>query len=224
MKQILLGYDIRFQPKEDQEKFWTQERRNMFLIRPEILTPLSVDKSVWPSAFIYDNSFAYVEKSNLIYVGNPSFHQEAIGLWEDYANMVKFFEEQSKQEKRSIQPVSITLLANKTFKDDSWWNAVLDTPIILDAPNRDWIFLGYDVADRDFISGLSNCGFEKKEVARLRSKWASKLNNYGLFSVVSDALKFRVLSNRRCREHSPFFVYGLFQIKMKTSDSMLEQG
>jgi hypothetical protein len=45
---IVLGFDLR-RPIADQAPGWPQERRSSFLIRPDAPSPLSVDRSVWPT-------------------------------------------------------------------------------------------------------------------------------------------------------------------------------
>jgi hypothetical protein len=82
-----------------------------------------------------------------------------------------------------------------------------------------WRFLGYDIADAGDISGLSNCGFEGRELERLRPTWAPRLNDHGLFSDISDAVSFRSATDQRVREHAPFQVYGLWLVAQNSASS-----
>jgi len=79
-------------------------------------------------------------------------------------------------------------------------------PATLDAG---WRLLGYGVADRWLLSGLSNCGYtEEERDAWLR--WGPHLNEHHLFSDLDHAFAFREASDLRVAEHAPFFVLGLW--------------
>jgi hypothetical protein len=73
-------------------------------------------------------------------------------------------------------------------------------------------FLGYDVADAGFWSGLSNCGYDEVDLSALRQEWARRINDQGLLITMSDALEFKELSNIRVSEHAPFWVYGIHRL------------
>lgn len=76
-----------------------------------------------------------------------------------------------------------------------------------------WRPLGFDIADGTTISGLSNCGYEADEADMLRSAWAARLNEHGLFDDVADALAFRAITDARVREHAPFAVYAMWMLE-----------
>jgi hypothetical protein len=73
-----------------------------------------------------------------------------------------------------------------------------------------WRFLGFDITDGAFISGLSDCGYSHEEHDGLAAEWACHLNRYHLFDNLGHAFKFRALTNTRVRAHAPFFVIGLW--------------
>jgi hypothetical protein len=73
--------------------------------------------------------------------------------------------------------------------------------------------LGFDVSDGSLLSGLSNCGYSKRDIPALRMRWAPYLNAHHLFDDLKQAYEFRDQSNQRVLEHAPFFVYGLWFIK-----------
>jgi hypothetical protein len=73
-------------------------------------------------------------------------------------------------------------------------------------------FLGFDVADAGHISGLCNCGYKPQEKSRLAKRWGKRLNKYGLLRSLSDATKFKEMSDRRVPEHAPFWVYGVSRL------------
>lgn len=70
--------------------------------------------------------------------------------------------------------------------------------------------LGYDVADRVFTSGLSNCGYTDAEKAALRPVWADRLNTFHLFAEPHVACQFKVTADARVPEHAPFLVFGIY--------------
>ncbi|HEY2018057.1 MAG TPA: hypothetical protein VGH38_31345, partial [Bryobacteraceae bacterium] len=75
-----------------------------------------------------------------------------------------------------------------------------------------WRFLGFDITDGSFLSGLSDCGYRDDEHDGLAEVWAGRLNRYHLFDDLDYAFQFRALTNRRVPEHAPFFVIGLWLI------------
>jgi hypothetical protein len=79
-------------------------------------------------------------------------------------------------------------------------------------PDTNWQFLGFDIADGGFISGLSNCGYEDAERDGLAAEWAQYLNRRHLFDDLQRAFQFRELTNARVPEHAPFFVIRLWLI------------
>ena len=72
--------------------------------------------------------------------------------------------------------------------------------------------LGYDVADYDLLSGLTNCGYSPEEAASLAPVWAPLLNEWHLFGNPGDATAFAAVTAKRVPEHAPFFAYGIYQL------------
>jgi hypothetical protein len=73
-----------------------------------------------------------------------------------------------------------------------------------------WKLMGYDVCDITGTSGLSNCGYSPADVAALRKRWASSLNDCHLFRAFDEALLFCRDADVRVPEHAPFFVIGIW--------------
>lgn len=140
---------------------WDAGRRELYLLRPEIRRPLSIDRSVWPS--------------------DAGAGGELVAC----ALLVPDEDDEARALLSVLRP---------------------EVPI---APATDWIFLGYDVADSGFTSGLSNCGFGQ-DVHGLRAEWGTRLNAFGLFDSAADALAFARLSDQRIPEHATFFAFGLW--------------
>lgn len=193
-KELLLGFDIRV---EDQvgAKDWSPKRRNEFLLRTDILQPYSVDTTVWPSTL--DN-----ERPNTC-IG----HQD---LWSDLPCLNSFYTDRL-QLKVGPKLIAVTLsLASSVSELRRWETEAPPTKPATRDPT--WQFLGYDVADRWLLSGLSNCSLLPaiEVVNDLRSQWRGKLNEHHLFDALQDAKAFQVLSDRRSKEHSPFFIFGIW--------------
>jgi hypothetical protein len=87
-----------------------------------------------------------------------------------------------------------------------------------------WRFLGFDVTDGGFISGLSNCGYTEEERRILVSQWGARLNSHHLFDDIAHAFAFRSLTNQRVAEHAPFFVIGQWQIREVGRDRIVLPG
>jgi hypothetical protein len=86
------------------------------------------------------------------------------------------------------------------------------SPTTPEHPEALWRFLGFDITDGGFVSGLSNCGYDGAERDGLAAEWAQDLNRNHLFDDLQRAFKFRALTNARVPEHAPFFVIGLWSI------------
>lgn len=105
--------------------------------------------------------------------------------------------------------IAISVLAS--YAEDILKN--LEGEIRFIPPDSNWTLLGYDVADDGFISGLSNCGYEPVEKRRWQAEWNPEINQHGLISNASEALKFKLQADKRVVEHSPFFVFGLYLVE-----------
>ena len=93
---------------------------------------------------------------------------------------------------------------------DSYWKDMLKKNGIKKLKAIDYSLLGYDVADREFVSALFNCGYKNKDRSIIDKKWKQGLNDYGLFMNYREAYDFADESNIRIIDHAPFFVYALY--------------
>ena len=91
-------------------------------------------------------------------------------------------------------------------------------PTVPASLNKEWRFLGYDVADEGFISGLSDCGYQADEL-RLKTGWELSLNEWHLFTQSKQAIKFKRMTDRRVAEHAPFCIYGLYSLLRSGGDA-----
>jgi len=197
----LLGFDARLMGTELITN-WTQERRGLYLLRQDTELILSTDTLVWPSIFSREVLLSLEQTIN-----------SALFLWCDSQQLLSYLECGSNIViQRPYWVIGITLVINSMSRSDQeMWEPFLSstTPISL---SPTWTFLGYDISDMGFLSGLSNCGYKTEERESLMERYVSSLNRYHLFSNLSDATKFRDLTNLRVSEQAPFFVYGLYQI------------
>lgn len=186
---LLYGFDARA-PLDAPDPAWTEDRREMYLLRKDAARPVSVDRAVWPpvSPAAATDGFA------------PDY-------WADLDALRRACTTAGSTDRSS------TLVALSVVEDTDVARALL-VPCRPAAIPADWRPLGWDVADTGLISGLSNCGFvlDVDDVAELRGRFAPRLNRYGLFDSVSDARVFRELSNARVPEHAPFLIHRILAI------------
>lgn len=193
-KEIVLGYDAKemwIQPSIS----WDKGRRAIYLLKESVYKPLSVDIAVWPS--IYEGECDGVKWAH------PDM-PEWLEIWGSLSDMEASIDEFGVDNLGEFWKVAITCVGNECEKSN--W---LSTNSEAVSPKGDWQFLGYDVADSAFTSGLSNCGYINGEV-----KYADhELNDYHLFASIEAAFRFKEYSDQRVKEHAPFYVYGLYRIR-----------
>jgi hypothetical protein len=187
---LFAGCDVRVDP-ELPDVAWDKKRRELFLIRPEVTRPLSVDPWVWP-------------KPRPV-AGEP------VGCPLPWVSVDDVRRRWASQEGRDGW-VSIAIgavAADSHARELLAKGRGIKTEVMA---GSQWRFLGYDIADASDISGLSNCGYEGWALESLRQTWAPRLNTHGLFSEVSDAVSFRSVTDHRVPEHAPFQVYGIWLV------------
>lgn len=185
-EEVVMGFDIRV-GDADAAALWDDARREMFLLRPELL-PLSVDEFVWPrphsplssrtdpdSLEILTPRFASLEDA-WVAVG-PGEIIVAISAWRG--------------------PGEPEIHAGPTW------------PMKV---HPDWERLGWDVVSGVFPSALTNCGYGETR-DDLAARFGPLLNRHHLFDELPHAFAFRDSSNRRVREHAPFSVLGLYRVR-----------
>jgi hypothetical protein len=204
---VLLGFDARVAWPDES---WDDKRKKAHLFRLDVLAPLSIDSTVWPSIF------GRHSRLRPHYVGPH-------GFWDDLAKL-----RGQTDIPRTRRIAAFAVAAGACTQEerralDAFLRGVspdgapgltipgTDPPVV----KADWSFLGYDVADLGGgTSGLMNCGFvpEQEDVDALRLRWGPKLNGFHLFHSLGDAREFKGLSNRRVAEHAPFFVHGIWLV------------
>ena len=199
----IIGYDAReFSQNLDT---WSEQAREGYLYRLDVVKPLSVDAMIWPSIFSADH-----RPPPLPHVGFQSF-------WSEFARLrtavTTAFEEKPLSEYRMIA-ATLVLDPDANSQAVPWDERI--PPVDPDRREPDWKFLGFDVADQWALSGLTDCGFVPglDDVRALRQRWAPLLNKFHLFDRYSDARDFRRFSDERMKDdHAPFFVFGLWLLR-----------
>ncbi|MEW4568321.1 hypothetical protein AB1L88_10675 [Tautonia sp. JC769] len=214
----LIGFDIRLAPSPRLRSLWTGERRESFLLRPDLNFPFSIDRAVWPSRFQLGAAQASpgLEGADVIVLdpASANTHFQLFDLWDDLNQMLV----PHRKTPEGDAGLSVGLVLpeqdpnESTFPEDEWCRAILDTPIRPPDPDPAWTRIGYDVANSGFTSALSNCGMSDDERPTLRRLWSNRLNRFGLFESAEDAQRYRADANRRIEEDGPFFVFELHLI------------
>jgi hypothetical protein len=166
--------------------------REVFLLRPEIELPYSVDEHVWPS----------------VWGMNDGPQADRNGLWLNLGRLQRSLIEHG----RTAILIAVELLVPGNPPAFGFPYSLIDSTQEPPTVPDDSICLGFDVADGGFWSGLSNCGYSEAERAELRPKWHGRINDFGLLKSEQDALEFRDLSDARVPEHAPFWVYRLSRL------------
>jgi len=187
-----IGFDARENELDGRKTPIPVQVREAFLLRPEIELPYSVDGHVWPSVWSMSDE--------------PQ--TDGSGLW---LNLARLQESLIEHERTAILIGMELLVPNNPPSFGFPYSLIDSTPEPQSVPEGS-TYLGFDVADAGFLSGLSNCGYSEAERAELRPKWRDRINDFGLLKSEQDALEFRDLSDVRVSEHAPFWVYRLSRL------------
>lgn len=196
----IVGFDAKLIDPKLSLQAWPKSRRDAYLMRPDAPHILSVDTSVTPSLFKLEGAADF------------TWHRMGLGVWaslDELRNAIG-----SAVTEPSCEPTCIAITAPDpvTFTGDTRWIEAAKEPTNPAAIDPAWAFLGYDVADAHFLSGLSNCGLNPEEYASLRPIHAPHINDFGLFGTADAALAFRRVIDTLAREHAPFFPFGIWSI------------
>lgn len=221
----VIGFDVRFGPQHYVNRRWPPTSRQEYLLRPEIDWPMSIDDWVWPSAFRYarkQGSVALGMIDGVIDTSPLDFWHEVLDLWTDLGAMVDRIERDPVSRTHHLVPIVITVLCfpEERPKDSSGPDFFFSET----KPDRrpaDWKLVGYDIADRGRISGLSNCGYTIDELTTFRKTWAFCLNDYGLAATIKDAFALKAATDLRVQEHAPFWVFALYRQPVTTPPSRI---
>jgi hypothetical protein len=208
----IVGFDIRIIDRELLAADWDATRRDTYLLQPDVTWVGSVDPVVWPSIFSFENGPQSERRYQAIRTTPQDARQQAFGLWRDQRSMLDAGSKWHSSVNILAMPVAICLISEHIPSAEHPWAEVFSEPTRPEAMEDSWRLLGFDVADRFLMSGLSNCGYTQTEKETLSGTWSMKLNGIGLIKELKDATKFREITDHRVQEHSPFLVFGLYEL------------
>ncbi len=213
---LLLGYDLRLCADTYLPDYWPDARRDHFLLRPDIEWPLSFDPIVWPSVFENPGEVRvpgvedwWPDRPPTVVAEPANKRYDAfMDLWPALDEMLEVFRRQSSAGACGV-PIAAELVGDTTPESDVAPWPDFDTGIVVQSRPGNWAFLGYDVCDFGWVSGLSNCGTAPDEMRQLARDWRDRLNEFGLFPAEADARVYCRITDRRVPEHAPFRVIAL---------------
>jgi len=201
---LVLGYDAR-EPPRRLAGAWPPERKEGFLYRLDVDSPLSADPDVWPPVF-----------DEL-----PAWTGRVQGLWEDLSRLREAVRgiESCWLVAFAVDLASCSERAEKALEEYLRGVSPEGQPGPYPEPEEiahpdsldsAWEWLGCDVSDFFGTSGLANAGFPDMDA--LRPEWGRRLNRHHLFDSIAGARAFQALADERVSEHAPFFVMGLWRV------------
>lgn len=208
---IILGYDCRVASNDKSStELWPADRRKQYLIRPEIELPMAVDRTVWPSLFYFGSEW---RSGNIptILIEPTDFHQQSLRLWKSLTELQKTIGSESGM-LRPHSVICFTIERPDLPPNDDWWKMAFEEPTEPSILDSTWTLLGFDVGDKYFTSGLSNCGYQAEAMEAARRTWGGAINGNGLFSQFEAAQQFRHFVGKQISSHTPFYVFGIYRI------------
>jgi hypothetical protein len=205
--ELLLGFDAR-EMWLDPQDYWPDSRKKMYLLRYDVVRPLSTDTAVWRTIFDADTS-----------LHRPQWIGPMMGLWDNVATLQEYLDTAWSVRTLSYWIIAVTLQEDGRESENLLQRYARTSTTIPALRDPAWALLGYDVSDQWLLSGLSNCGYgtNESEIHTLHQTYASSLNEHHLFDALKPAVDFMHLSDERVPAHAPFFVFGLWLIKKEES-------
>lgn len=191
---VTLGFQLR--SPTTKLVLWDGARREKYLLREEIVRPLSVDEAVWPR--LED------ERLSSVIFSDPGEPPNGLSLHfiKDAIPMIP---------KDAAALLGITAPASDAERLRTRHKIEPSSSKFVDLSARGFNHLGYDVADAWLTSGLMNCGYTPDTKIELAGRFLNAINQHGLFSSFGEAAQFRLECDKRIPSHAPFTVFGLWQ-------------
>ena len=202
--ELLIGFDAR-EMWLDPQGYWPDSRKKTYLLRYDVVRPLSTDTAVWRTVFDADTSLQ-----------RPEWIGPMMGLWDNLATLQEYMDTAWSARTQPYWLIAVTLQQDARETDNLLVRYARASEIIPALRDPAWALLGYDVSDQWLLSGLSNLSWgngSPGEVQAISEKYLPSLNEYHLFTSVESAAKFIPLAEEEARAHAPFFVFGLWLIK-----------
>jgi hypothetical protein len=218
-EEILLGFDARENWMASHPNLHRAHSLSTFTLRDDVRKVLSADTIVWPS-ILGQPALPEISK-RLPDLDIPAWMGANRPFWEDL-DLLKTTISRGGAAPPPHWLIAATWHTDIGFRQEIRQYQSHQQPVHgpyyepTAPPRRDprWQFLGFDVTDGSFLSGLSDCGYDAGGRPALVQQWSPHLNDHHLFADVGKAFEFRSLSNYRVAEHAPFFVIGLWQISV----------
>ncbi len=210
----LIGFDAREMFINHQDE-WPLCRIEAALIKTDIIKPLSVDTDVWQS--IFDLEWDSKNTRSIIDKILPKGIGPLVNIWASLKELQSYCQRIDDIIPKPFWIIGITVVHNAALDEYLRSRNSLQSLLHLDetlprSVAKDWHFLGYDVADAGRLSGLANCLFLDETDAQESRAFSPYINDYHLFNSLDNACRFRDYSDKRVKEHAPFFIYGLYRI------------
>ena len=203
MDDVLIGFDIR-ELWITTESEWDAKRKREYLLRSDIVKPLSADPMIWKSVFDLDSRLTRPP-----WVGPVQDH------WDDCDALLEFYS--SRLESDSARPacaigISCSKAARDHHVDELLQQIVLPTNPL--RPRTSWRFLGFDIVNRWLLSPLFNGGSMSESLAEsLAHRYGHGLNSYHLFEGMSIACAYCDYCNEHPIDDPPLFVVELWGVQ-----------
>ncbi len=200
MKICALGFQLRVAP--DGTRPWDARRKATYLLREDVVAPLSVDVSVWPESQNEKLHFELFSNYSAADFSAPNglnlFNLRSASL----ASHRSLFDDSVLMAISVSSDVGAQLKMMHFIED-----LIVD---ICELEKKGWTCLGFDVTDYRLKSGLMNCGYTGDEKKQLSEQYKRDLNRFGLFMTNEVAADFSSRCDSRASTHSPFIVCGIW--------------
>lgn len=227
-KKKIVGYDAR-ELWLDIDSQWTDEKKQLYLLRHDVKKPLSVDNYIWYSVFsekstprIWQNiprksTYQTVDWEQTFaenqMVALPDIYRPR-RVWTSLDSLIQHLNSNWKDD---WKPCAIIAIEEVFIEDEDECESVIIDPNAID---NNWKILGYDVADYELYTGLSDPAIDSKLSNQIRREWINKLNEYHLFLEPEIAFDYINFANIRNPTHRPFTVYGLYLVETRRVSSL----
>jgi hypothetical protein len=186
---MILGVQLRVGVAELRSVWMDRDRRERFLLKPEVEIPKSADHAAWPSLRSPD----LLSRLFRDHYG-PNSAPNGLTLYQDL---------------RTPLPEMAGVLVGIGFPEGRARrlcdrHCIMGPPEALSDVASRMTFLGYDVCDDWLVSGLCNCGLPAEAQREVRAELAGLLNEHGLFATVEPAERLALRMDREIPEHARF--------------------
>lgn len=229
MPEILIGFDVR-EMWIPTDTLWSQDRREQYLLVSEIEKPLSIDLTVWQSAFDIDTLSVSGTSLRIENIDpKPEFQTKewqtifancqqletpqwvgARQAWDNLERLIQWVDKSWTVWKPSSIIAITCAMPHDEVEEAENYN------ILPKSLNPEWQLLGYDVADYFFTSFLMNAGYLEDEKPELISNFARSLNDKHLFETLEQAEEYVPVAESRDRGHGKMYAYGIYLIEDRT--------